>query len=365
MTDYGVTDEGFVCKDYAAIRESMQTRARAQFGDEIDLSENSFAGQLLDVVAYELGANWQILESVYYAGYLNTATKSNLDAVAVIQGIARKAAVAAEGIARFSRSSTATQDYVIPAGTRISNSDGTLVFETTAIGTLAINTTYVDIAVQCTEAGLVGNVAAGVLSHILDPVIGIESVTNQNPMTEGTDAESDAMLRLRTRVPTTASKATLIALQQAISAVTGVTAVLITENTTNHTVTCYVLGGENTDIEAAIAATRPCGIIASLARPDPVPVAVTATVLKSSTISQSEVEANVQAALAAFFSSIEISEDIAYSDILRAVANAAGVENVNALTATDGTTVLDALGEILSIADNSIATSGTHTITVT
>ncbi|PKG31666.1 baseplate J/gp47 family protein [Methanoregula sp.] len=364
MTDYGVTDDGFVSKDYSAIRESMQTRARAQFGDEIDLSENSFAGQLLDVVAYELATNWQILESVYYAGYLNTATKSNLDAVAVIQGIARKPAVAAEGVARFSRTSSATQDYVIPAGTRISNSDGTLVFETIAIGTLAINTTHVDIAVRCTEAGIVGNVASGILTHILDQVIGIESVTNQNPMTGGTDAETDAMLRLRTRVPTTASKATLIALQQAISAVTGVTAVLITEDTDHHTVTCYVLGGEDSEINAAIAATRPCGIIASLARPDPVPVSVTATVLKSTSITEAEAEANILDALSTFFGNLEISEDIAYSDILRVVANAAGVENVNALTATDGTTVLDALGESLSIADNSIATSGTHNLTV-
>ena len=46
------------------------------------------------------------------------------------------------------------------------------------------------------------------------------------------------------------------------------------------------------------------------------------------------------------------------------IANVNGVENVNALTATDGGTTLDALGEILTIDDSSIATNGSHTITV-
>jgi len=364
VTDYGVTADGFVVKDLAAIRDSMTAKIREVYGDDIDLSDTTLAGQLLQSTAYAIAECWQVLESVHYAGFLNTAAKTNLDAVAVIQGIARKAATPATGTVRFSRTTISAVSYAIPAGTRVSNADGSLIFETTADGVLEAGFLTVDIAAECMTPGVAGNVTAGIITHIMDTISGIESVTNPTAMEDGTDAESDPMLRIRTRVPSTTSKATLIAMEQALAAVTGVIDVLVTEDTDHHTATCYVLGGSDGDLNAVIAATRPCGIIASLARPNAVPVAVTVTVLKASTITSEAVEANTNAALAAFFASLPISEDVAYSDIIRVIANTTGVENVNALTATGGGSTLDALGETLAIADSSVATNGTHTITV-
>jgi len=362
--EYGVTATGFVVKDFSAIKASMTERIREKYGDDVDLSDTTLAGQLLQVFAYELAAHWQVVESVYYSGYLNTSVNSNLDAIAVVQGIARKPATYAEGTVRFSRSTAGTQDYIIESGTKVSNVDGTLIFETVGEGTLVTGALYVDIPVVCTTAGSEGNVTSGIITTMIDTVSGIESVTNPDPTTEGTDAESDPMLRLRTRVPTSGSKATMVAMEQALAAITGVIEVLVTEDTEHHTVTCYVLGGEDAAINEVIAATRPCGIVASLARPNPVPVAVTTTVMKASTITAVEVSANIRAALESYFGGLEISGSVAYSDIIRAVANTNGVENVNALTATDGTTVLDALGETITVPTNGIATDGTHIITV-
>lgn len=364
MTDYGVTPTGFVVKDQAAILASIETRIREVYGDDVDLTETTLAGQILQSVAYELALYWQSLEAVYYAGYLNTTAASGLDAIAVIQGITRKPATVSTGTVRFSRSAISTISYDIPVGTRVSNADGSVVYETTAADTLDAGVLYVDIPVECTTPGADGNVTGGTITHIMDPVSGIESVTNPSATTGGTDAESDPMLRIRTRVPSTLSKATIIAMEQALAAVTGVIDVLVTEDTDHHTVTCYVLGGVDADLNAVIASTRPCGIVASLARPTAVPVAVTVTVLKSSTIGSGTVTANINAALEAFFTALPISEDVAYSDIVRIIANTDGVENVNALTVTGGGSTLDALGEILSIADSSVATNGTHTITV-
>ena len=361
---YGVTDAGFVVKPYSAITSSIEARVREVYGDDIDLSDTTLAGQLLQSMAYELAEYWQVLESVYDAGYLNTSRKTNLDAIAVVQGVVRKPATNAKGTVRFSRTTVSEISFTIPAGSRIANADGSPVYQTTEEGILVAGQYHVDIPAECVTPGTIGNVTTGIINHMIDPIAGIETVTNTTAMVDGTDAEADAMLRYRTRVPTTAAKATMIAMEQALSAVEGVVDVLITENTTNHTVTCYVLGGSDGDLNTVIAATRPCGIIASLARPDPVPVAVTVTVLKVSTITTEEVTANIQAALVSFFGNLAISEDVAYSDIIRAIANVDGVENVNALTATDGTTTLDALGESLAVPDNSIATNGTHSITV-
>jgi len=125
-----------------------------------------------------------------------------------------------------------------------------------------------------------------------------------------------------------------------------------------------VLGGADAALNAAIAATRPCGIVASLARPNAVPIAVTTSILKASTITSEAVTANINSALAAFFGALGISDDVAYSDIVMAIATAEGVVNVTALSTTDGTNVVDALGEKFTIADNGVATNGTHTITV-
>jgi len=364
VTDYGVTDAGFVVKDYAAIKASMEAKIREVFGTDVDLSDSTLDGQLLQSVGVSLAELWQALEAVYDAGYLNTSRKNNLDAIAVVQGVTRKPATAAIGTVRFSRTETSGTAYAIAAGTRVATADGSLIYQTTEDGTLLAGSLFVDIPVVCTAPGSAGNVTTGVITVMLDTVAGIETVTNITAMTDGTDAESDAMLRYRTRIPTSAAKATLIAMERALAAVTGVVDVLITEDTDHHTVTCYVLGGTDADLNAAIAATRPCGIIASLARPASVPVAVTTTVLKSTTITSDAVTANVRAALAAYFAGVSISKDVSYSDIIRVIANVTGVENVNALTASSGSTTLDALGETLAIADNSIATNGTHTITV-
>jgi len=115
MTDYGVTANGFLAKQ--------------EFGEDIDLSENSRLLRFLEIVAKREDELWQMAENAYYAGFIDFATGQNLDRLVAILGIRRKQAVKATGTVTFSRSTLATSDIVIPAGTRVATADESVVFQ--------------------------------------------------------------------------------------------------------------------------------------------------------------------------------------------------------------------------------------------
>lgn len=364
MTDYGVTADGFVIKDYSTILASVKARIREKIGDDVDLSDYSLLGQMIQAFSYELANQWQILENVYTTAYINTAAESNLDAAVALVGFTRLPATKAAGTITYSRIGAATVDITIPAESRVSNQDGTIVFQTTTVATLTIGNTSVNAPVVALVAGTDGNASAGVINHILDPISGIESVTNSVECTGGTDAESDAMLRLRVRTYAPSAKATLLAIKNAIMAVSGVLACTMSEDTDLHTITAMVLGGTDEDLNAAIAATRPAGIPCSLARPTQKTVVVTSTVTKITGGNASTIEANILAKITAYFGTLSVDSDIVYSTVANAILAADGVATLTALSITMGATTITTFGESIAIADDEIAIEGSHSITV-
>lgn len=364
MTDYGVTENGFVLKPYEAILEEVQNRLKANLGDDIDLSDNSFLGQMAASLAYEIAGFWQVLEAVYTSAYLSTAAGDNLDAVSAVMGLTRTTAVAAIGTVTFSRSEAATVDIDIPLGTRVSNQDTSIIFATTEKATLAAGATSVNVPVDAKVPGANSNVAIGAITNMVDTIAGIETVTNVAATTLGADAESDAELRLRTRTYTPDAKATIAALTSILEAIDGVTDVLVTEDTSSHTVTAVLIGGADAAITEAIAATRPAGIPVTWSHATTVLIAVTATVSKKTGYTAATVLANITAALTDYFDGLNIADAVTYSSLVSAILSATGVDTLTALSATDGTTTINALGSSIPIASTKKATGGTNTVTV-
>lgn len=135
---------------------------------------------------------------------LNALSGGTLDTYLGNFGFARQQAVAASGIVTFSTTSPSTSDILIPQGTQVNanvpNADfPDLTFVTIAAATLSNGTTGVDVAVQCTTPGTVGNVPANSVTGFsgLQSVPGITSITNNDPMTGGVDLETDAQLKVR------------------------------------------------------------------------------------------------------------------------------------------------------------------------
>lgn len=360
---YGVTEDGFQIKDFSAIVDNTEDEIKKNLGADIDLSDYSALNQILKSFAYELARLWQVTESIHYAGFVNTAAGADLDACVALLGISRLEATAATGAVIFSRAAAATYDITIPAGTVVQTSTG-VQYATIAAVTLVAGQTSVSAAIEAVDPGAAGNVAAYAISRIPVTVSGIESVSNVGETVQGSDAETDTALRLRARNYSPGAKATLAAIRSAIMAVTGVTACLITENTTAHTIAATVLGGTDNAVIAAIEASRPAGISCTMGRPTPETVVVTAAIAKAADATAAAVQANVLAALTAYFGGLAIGADVPYSAVASAIMAADGVASLSSLSVACGSTTLSSFGQTLAITDAQIAAQGSHAITV-
>ena len=198
----------------------------------------------------------------------------------------------------------------------------------------------------------------------MDPISGIESVTNPEPTTGGRDTETDEELRYRAKKYAPYAKATVYSIKAAILEIEGVIDVLVQEDTTNHTVNVIVEGGDDSEIESTIDQSRPCGIQVTWQRPAYKTIDVTVEVKAVEGYDVSAVQDNVQQAIEDYFNSLKIGEEVTFSDLSKAILNADGVDDINSLEATGGATTINAFGQSITIAETKKAKSGTITVTV-
>lgn len=131
---------------------------------------------------------------------IDTKVGTDLDAFVALFGFARKSGSQATGVVTFSRSSPATADIIISAGTNVfvpaSGVNPQVTFITTATTILPTGSNSVDVPVQCTDVGAQGNVPAAAINGFSDNP-DVSSVSNTVATTGGAAPELDADLRLR------------------------------------------------------------------------------------------------------------------------------------------------------------------------
>lgn len=263
MADYGVTPQGFKRKRYETIIESMNTRARNTFGENINLSERSPLGLFFRVIAWSLSILWQLAENVYFSGYKDTAEGISLDYVAKYIGIERRQAQRAIGEITI----TGTNGTIIPIGF-ITETEGGIQFQTTEETTIASGVAQV--LIISVVPGISGNVPAETITVITNPIAGVESVINLEPTTNGRNVEADSEFRDRyDRSVAKGGASTLDSIRSSLLELDGVRASLVVENNTMvedsegrppKSIECYVLGGNSTDIGRSILDTKAAGI---------------------------------------------------------------------------------------------------------
>jgi len=361
MTDYGVTPTGFVRKPFTAILADYEARARATLGDDIDLQPHTPFYQMLESVAYESALIWDLLEDLYYSGYVDFATGDSLDHLVALLGIRRKAATRAEGTVLFSRSA-AGSIVTIPTGTRVATQDLALVYQTTQ--TADLTDLSVSVPVIAVDPGAAGNVAPATITRLVDPISGVTSVTNVDATSGGADTETDPELRYRVITYSPSAKGTRYSIVAALTTLEGVQDVALDENFTACTITLTVAGGDDAEIAATLEDTRPAGILATWQRPSPVSVAVTATVSRTPSADAPTVQDGVEAAVTAYLSGLPIGDDVIYSDLVRTVLGVDGVNDIHAMSATAGSTTIQQFGQTLVIPAGQKASPGLISITV-
>jgi phage-related baseplate assembly protein len=122
----------------------------------------------------------------------------------------RLTAQAATGTVTFSRFAPNPAAPFIPVGATVSTSDGSVEFAVVADPTnpqysagppsgylLPANAASVNVPVQATTNGSIGNVQAGAISLLTSTLVGVDNVTNFQGFLNGADFESDPALKQR------------------------------------------------------------------------------------------------------------------------------------------------------------------------
>ncbi|MFF1867659.1 baseplate J/gp47 family protein [Streptomyces sp. CB03911] len=116
---YGVTPDGFTVKGLDRIIADQQARARAMFGDDVDLTSGSALRKVLDAAAVSTHELWRALESQYYATFITTAQGPSLDLLGRDLGLPRRPLRARGTVVLTLTGPEPDRRYVLPQGTVI------------------------------------------------------------------------------------------------------------------------------------------------------------------------------------------------------------------------------------------------------
>jgi uncharacterized phage protein gp47/JayE len=190
-----------------------------------DRNPGSVVRLLSESFAIELAVLSKQLESIYRAGFLDTATDRDLDQLVALVGLERRTRASAIGTVVFARTTPATADIFIPAGTRVSTADApAAVFQTSVDGLLRRGNLSTEVAIRAEVPGPTGVVAANAIRVIHRPLFGLDAgVSNPGATALGSADETDEELRRRARrALETRGRATTGALIGALASLPGV-----------------------------------------------------------------------------------------------------------------------------------------------
>jgi uncharacterized phage protein gp47/JayE len=196
-----------------------------------------------------------------------------------------------------------------------------------------------EVPVRAEVAGRAGNVYAGAIIVMPQPLVGVEYVINRGDILTGVDAEADEELRERAKhALEVAGKATFVSLESAVRGVEGVSSILIEDlgvldepERVPGVVRIIVYGGDDNEIQRVIDDTRAAGVRVEFSRPKHIHIDVTATLSLLRGASSSRVEREVEAKIRSYLSSLDIGDDVVFSRIVRAVLDIDGVYDLNEL----------------------------------
>ena len=259
-----VTSSGIVVPDTANIKSYIQQKLRDIFGDEIDLTDETPAGRLVDALTifYKgvLDVNAQNATQINY----HYATGTYLDSIAAMFNISRKGATYTRTLCTF----TGVNGTVIPSGSLATTTDGytfsldtPVMLDTSGSGT-GYMTCITSGAIPCT---------IGTLVNINTSIVGWTAVNNTTAATIGSEIESDDALRARIEAARYYGSCTAEAIYGAISQIDGVNSCICLENgdsnsitpngaiVAGHSIYVCVDGGNSTAIATAIYKKKTAG----------------------------------------------------------------------------------------------------------
>ena len=192
--DWGLTELGFRRPSYTEILDGFEYQAREKFtsdGKTPNLTVRSPLGMFLRIWAWITNLLFQLLEDVYNSQFIDTAVGNSLYQLGRIIGLKLLPAQRSAGYIQIAGSAGVTIPEGFLVGT-ISN----IQYAVMTKGTIGDSGT-VTLPIQCVDMGPMGNVHENSINQIINPVIGVQSVTNPKATDGGRDKETDAQFRDR------------------------------------------------------------------------------------------------------------------------------------------------------------------------
>jgi hypothetical protein len=185
-------------------QEDISKRIRDQLyllDPEVSADVGTPERKIIDVVAQSL-ADIQFDNFVQdYQFDIDTKFGQDLDDFVQLFGFARQTAKRAAGFVTFRRNQAATDPTLIPAGTQVSTAGnsltGAISFVTIFDGILNTNEQFVKVPVESLVPGTGSNVPANSIVLVNTTFTNISSVSNEAPISGGSNSESDDELKLR------------------------------------------------------------------------------------------------------------------------------------------------------------------------
>lgn len=204
---YGVTDDGFVCKPVDVILSSLNNKFKAAFGANFDTSPESPDGQVIGIVTDEVDQCWNQAQQVFNSYRPGATGGVGLDNICELTGSIRYVNTKT----RVTVYCDGTSGTNVPAGSQVG--DGTMTF--------TLDTDVIlpgDVTAVADIAGEYYVAPNTVTKIVTQGIAGWTSVNNADSGTTGVLYETDPALRAR-RDKTTAisSSATVESIYAALS----------------------------------------------------------------------------------------------------------------------------------------------------
>lgn len=130
---WGLTDDGFVKPTLAEIKAEIEAEWRKIFGNDFDLSPESFAGHFIATQAEREMLLWEMGESLFNAINPDTATGKALDNIVGLNALTRRGATKSVVVMALE----GTSDTYVPISTKFSSLTTGYVFESLEAVTLS------------------------------------------------------------------------------------------------------------------------------------------------------------------------------------------------------------------------------------
>lgn len=204
MSDIKKTLEGY--PDISFIEnmtlESLQEQMIADFtekykeetGQELTLGLADPNRLVLYSAALQIYQGMQYIDNAGKQSFLKYSYSGFLENLGTLKGIQRNPGNPATAIERFTVSAVQNNAISIPMGTRVTAGDN-VYFYTVEDAEIPAGAEYIDIQVECTEAGTGANgYEAGKINILVDSINYIGSVANTTKSEGGAEEESDEQL---------------------------------------------------------------------------------------------------------------------------------------------------------------------------